>query len=215
MSNVIFVLVEILVDTPPSTVPLTTAESPQPPTPHRVNNQVSFPIPPTWDGISHLSYQGPRAALAQVFSGFQESARFVDTIHQLSIDMDVDIFFVKLISIARLLDEEEKRGIAENLSEEELALFDLLTGPNIKLSKKEHEQFKKVAKELLDTLKAERLVLDWRKGQKTRAAIRVAIFDALEQLPELYINQLYDQRYELVYQHVYEMYLRGSQNLYT
>jgi len=122
---------------------------------------------------------------------------------------------VKLISIACSLDKKEKRGIAENLSEEELAIFYLLTRPTIKLSKKEHEQVKKVTKELLDTLKAERLVLDWRKQQKTRAAVRVAIFDALEQLPEPYTNELYDRKCELVYQHVYEMYLGGSQNLYT
>jgi len=129
--------------------------------------------------------------------------------------IDVDVFFVELISIVRSLDKEEQRGIAENLTEEELAVFDLLTRPNIELSRKEREQVKLVAKELLDTLKAERLVLDWRKQQKTRAAVRVAIFDALEQLPEPYTNELYDQKCELVYQHVYEMYLGGSQNLYT
>ena len=82
---------------------------------------------------------------------------------------DVDTFFVELISFARTLSEEEQRGVSENLSDEELALFDLLTRPNIKLNPKEREQVKQVAKELLDTLKAERIVLDWRKQQKTRA----------------------------------------------
>ncbi len=81
---------------------------------------------------------------------------------------DVDTFFVELISFARSLSEEEQRGISENLSEEELAIFDLLIRPNIKLNKKEREQVKQVAKELLETLKAERIVLDWRKQQKTR-----------------------------------------------
>lgn len=119
---------------------------------------------------------------------------------------DVDTFFVELVSFARSLSEEEQRGVAENLTEEELAIFDLLTRPNIKLTKKEREQVKQVAKELLDTLKAERLVLDWRKQQKTRAAVRVAIFDALEQLPEPYTPELYGQKCELVYQHVYEVY---------
>ena len=38
----------------------------------------------------------------------------------------------------------------------------------MKLSRKEKEQVKQVAKELLDTLKAERLVLDWRKKQQAR-----------------------------------------------
>ena len=119
---------------------------------------------------------------------------------------DVDTFFVELVSFARSLSEEEQRGVSENLSEEELALFDLLTRPNIKLTPKERERVKQVAKELLDTLKAERIVLDWRKQQKTRASVRVAIFDALEQLPAPYTTELYNQKCELVYQHVYEIY---------
>jgi type I restriction enzyme R subunit len=125
---------------------------------------------------------------------------------------DIDTFFVEVISFARSLSEEEQRGVSENLSEEELAIFDLLIRPNIKLNKKEREQVKQVAKELLDTLKAERIVLDWRKQQKTRAAVRVAIFDALEQLPEPYTKDLYEQKCEVVYQHVYEAYAGMGQN---
>jgi type I restriction enzyme R subunit len=123
---------------------------------------------------------------------------------------DIDTFFVEVISFARSLSEEEQRGVSENLTEEELAIFDLLIRPNIKLNKKEREQVKQVAKELLDTLKAERIVLDWRKQQKTRAAVRVAIFDALEELPEPYTKDLYDQKCEVVYQHVYEAYTGQS-----
>jgi type I restriction enzyme R subunit len=119
---------------------------------------------------------------------------------------DIDVFLAELVTFMGSLDQEEKRGIAESLSEEELAIFDLLTRPNPKLNKKEREQVKKVAKDLLDTLKAERLVLDWRKQQKTRAAVRVAILDALEQLPEAYDPALYGQKCELVFQHVYDAY---------
>lgn len=101
-------------------------------------------------------------------------------------------------------------SFARSLSEEELAIFDLLKRPNIKLTKKEKEQVKQVAKDLLDTLKAEKIVLDWRKQQNTRAAVHVAIFDALEQLPETYTKDLYDQKCEVVYQHVYEAYTRAG-----
>ena len=62
------------------------------------------------------------------------------------------------------MSEEEKRGISEQLTEEELVIFDLLTKPEIKLTKAEEQQVKKVAKELLETLKREKLVLDWRKA---------------------------------------------------
>ena len=39
---------------------------------------------------------------------------------------------------------EEKRAIAEKLSEEELAVFDLLTKPEVGLTEKEIEQVKKI-----------------------------------------------------------------------
>jgi type I restriction enzyme R subunit len=49
--------------------------------------------------------------------------------------------------------EEEKRGISEKLTEEELVIFDLLTKPEIKMTKAEEREVKKVAKELLEKLK--------------------------------------------------------------
>jgi hypothetical protein len=48
---------------------------------------------------------------------------------------------------------------------------DVRTRPEIELTRAERQQVKDVARELLDTLKAERLVLDWRKQQRTRAAV--------------------------------------------
>jgi len=53
------------------------------------------------------------------------------------------------------------------LTEEELALFDLLTKPDPKLTKKQEVEVKKVAQGLLTKLKREKLVLDWRKKQQT------------------------------------------------
>ncbi|PKN91049.1 MAG: hypothetical protein CVU44_21560 [Chloroflexi bacterium HGW-Chloroflexi-6] len=66
-----------------------------------------------------------------------------------------------------------------------------------------------------DAPKAERLVLDWRKQQRTYASIRVAIFDALEQLPEQFTKDLYGQKCEQVYQHVYESYFGAGQSVYA
>ncbi|MDI6784591.1 MAG: DUF3387 domain-containing protein [bacterium] len=65
---------------------------------------------------------------------------------------NIDDLFNQLVQFAQSLNEEEKRGIAENLSEEELALFDLLTKPEMELSKKEIKQVKNVVHELLETL---------------------------------------------------------------
>jgi len=49
------------------------------------------------------------------------------------------------------------------LTEEELALFDILTKPEPKLEKSDRELVKTIAKNLLRTLKEKRnLVLDWK-----------------------------------------------------
>ncbi len=99
---------------------------------------------------------------------------------------NLEEFFDRLLKFVRELQEEDKRGISEGLSEEELAVFDLITKPEMKLTKKEEGQVKKVARELLETLKREKLVLDWRKTQATRAAVRVVVEDKLDELPEVF-----------------------------
>lgn len=127
---------------------------------------------------------------------------------------NADEFFVQLVSFARNLNEEEQRGVSEQLSEEELAIFDILTRPEMKLSRKEKEQIKKVAQELLDTLKAERLVLDWRKKQQTRAAVQLTLEKVLEVLPPVYSQDQYLKKCDLVYQHIYENYYGEGKSVY-
>jgi type I restriction enzyme, R subunit len=128
---------------------------------------------------------------------------------------NVDALFAQLVSFARELSEEEQRGIAENLSEEELALFDLLTRPNLKLTRTEKEEVKAVSRELLDTLKAERLVLDWRKKQQTRAGVQLVIEQVLDKLPPIYSPELYQTKCSAVYQHVYDSYYGMGKSIYA
>ncbi len=128
---------------------------------------------------------------------------------------NIEAFYSQLVSFARSLSEEEQRGVSEQLSEEELALFDLLTRPQVKLSRAEKQQVKLVAQELLTTLKVEKLVLDWRKQQQTRAAVHLAIQDVLDKLPEVYNPTLYVQKCEVVYQHVYEAYYGAGKSVYS
>jgi type I restriction enzyme R subunit len=66
---------------------------------------------------------------------------------------NIETWFAKLTAFAQKLSEEEKRGISEQLTEEELVIFDLLTKPEIKLTKAEEQQVKKVAKQLLENRK--------------------------------------------------------------
>jgi hypothetical protein len=54
-------------------------------------------------------------------------------------DIDAGKLFLELVNFARSLEEEESRHIRENLTEEELVIFDKLTKPEPKLTKKEIE----------------------------------------------------------------------------
>ncbi|QIR36777.1 type I restriction endonuclease subunit R [Tolypothrix sp. PCC 7910] len=126
---------------------------------------------------------------------------------------NVQIFFNDLINFAQELGAEDKRAIAQNLTEEELAIFDLLTKPEIQLTKQEEQEVKQVSKELLKTLKQEKLVLDWKKRQQTRASVEVAIKDILDRLPQSYSAEIYEQKCQEVYQHVYENY-SGQGSIY-
>ncbi len=128
---------------------------------------------------------------------------------------NVETFFTKLVDFAQGLNAEEKRRIAENLTEEELAIFDLLTKPEMTLSKKEELEVKKVAHDLLETLKKEKLVLDWRKRQQSRAAVRLSIEEILDHLPRSYIPELYQHKCDLVYQHIYDSYFGQGQSIYS
>lgn len=128
---------------------------------------------------------------------------------------NVETFFAKLMAFTKRLNDEEKRGLAEQLTEEELVIFDLLTKPDIRLTDQETAEVKKVAKALLEKLKQEKLVLDWRKQQTTRAMVFTTIQDILDQLPRTYTKELYEQKCDTVYQHFYESYMGQGRGVYA
>lgn len=128
---------------------------------------------------------------------------------------NVETYFDRLVEFAKDLTEEEKRTISENLSEEELAVFDILSKPDIGLSTKERNQVKKAARDLLNALKAEKLVLDWRKRQQSRAQVKVAIEEILDkELPPKFTPEIYKKKCDVVYQHIYDSYFGKNQSIY-
>jgi type I restriction enzyme R subunit len=130
--------------------------------------------------------------------------------------VNVEEFFNRLVALAQALNEEEKRAIAEQLNEEELAIFDLLTKPEMDLTQKERKQIKTVARELLAKIKQEKLVLDWRKRQQSRAQVRVTIEEILDRgLPEKFTPEVYRQKCDLLYQHFYDSYFGEGQSVYA
>lgn len=130
--------------------------------------------------------------------------------------LNVETFFEQLMLFTRALDEEEQRGLAEGLTDEQLAIYDLLTRPGPDLTEAEKKQIKRVAEDLLATLKRDKLVLDWRKGQQTRAAVKVEIEKELDQgLPASYDASLFQQKADAVFAHIFDSYWDDGRSIYS
>lgn len=120
--------------------------------------------------------------------------------------VNTEAFFQELLKFSDALDQEEARSLSEGLTEEQLAVFDILMRPAPELTEAEKAQVKTVAEDLLVTLKRGKIVLDWRKEQNTRAAVRVAVEETLDRLPEKFTRQIYAQKCDAIYQHVFDSY---------
>ena len=128
--------------------------------------------------------------------------------------VNVEEHFRRLVEFIERMKEEEARALAEQLTEEELAVFDLLTRPEMTLTAKEELAVKKVAQDLLGRLKKEKLILDWRKRQQSRAAVRVCIEEVLDLLPRAYSPDTCREKCDGVYQHVYDSYWGADRGVY-
>ncbi len=93
-------------------------------------------------------------------------------------------------------------------------MFDLLMRPAPDLSEDEKSQVKRVAEELLVVLRTEKLVLDWSKEPTTRAAVRVAVEETLDRLPERFTRPIYIQKCNAVYEHVFDSYSDDGHSVY-
>ena len=82
------------------------------------------------------------------------------------------------------------------------------------LTKAQEAEVKKVVKELLEILKAEKLVLDWRSRQQARAAVRQFIEIELDKLPEVYTPEIFEAKCDRTYRHVYDHYVGPGQSVY-
>jgi type I restriction enzyme R subunit len=98
--------------------------------------------------------------------------------------LGVEAFFEALKALVATMEEEERRAAREGLSEDELAVFDLLTKPKPKLTKAQEVAVKKVARELLGKLEDQLAVAEWQTKQQTRAAVQSTIRFTLNELPE-------------------------------
>jgi type I restriction enzyme R subunit len=184
-----------------------------------------------WKGLQEAFRQGrPRTAAQRLRSLLSARITALVRLNPLRVDLverfeklvadynagslNTEAFFQELLKFGETLTQEEARSLSEGLSEEQLAIFDLLMRPAPELSGDEKTQVKRVAEELLAILKRGKIVLDWRKEQSTRAAVRVAVEETLDRLPEKFTRQLYAQKCDAVYQHVFDSYWDDGHSAY-
>jgi type I restriction enzyme, R subunit len=128
---------------------------------------------------------------------------------------NIEELFQELLALSKTLTKEQQRHVRENLTEEELTVFDILTRPGPDLSPEERAEIKKVSHNLLDRLKGI-LTLDWRKRVTTRARVQAAIEGILDEgLPRAYTPELYQGKCKALFEHVYENYVGSGVSVYT
>jgi type I restriction enzyme R subunit len=117
----------------------------------------------------------------------------------------VEATFAALVELAASLDDEQRRAAEEGLSDDELALFDLLFKD--KISQADRERLKQASRSLLSSIRSLlRPMPDWTQKVATQAEVKVFILDALyETLPrppftEGETEQIAERVYEYVWQ---------------
>lgn len=129
--------------------------------------------------------------------------------------LNIDEYLRRLISLSQDLSEEERRAVVEDMTEEELAIFDLLTQPEPVLDDAERELVKAGAKHLLAHLH-DKLVLDWRRKAATTSGVRTTIRDVLDaELPaDPYPPELFDAKVKAVFDHIVSAYGDDGSSVY-
>ena len=119
--------------------------------------------------------------------------------------------FAKLVDLANSLSAEQRRAAEEGLSEDELAVFDLLKKEN--LSRADREKVKLASQNLLDSVRKLIAPLErWTEKEQTQAEVEVFILDhVFELLPSPPFSD--DEKQviaKLAYQHVWQQSVGGS-----
>ena len=119
--------------------------------------------------------------------------------------------FAKLVDLVKALDAEQRRAAEEGLTEEELALFDLLQKEA--LTKVDCERIKLASKNLLESLRKLIAPLDrWTEKEQTQAEVEVFILDKLSETlptPPFTLAEK-EAAAKQVYRHVFEQSLSGQ-----
>jgi type I restriction enzyme R subunit len=127
----------------------------------------------------------------------------------------VEEIYKQLLTLSLQLSQEQQRHIRENLSEEELAMFDILLQSAPDLSDSDRAKVKQSARELVERIKA-LLVLNWQQKSSARAKLKLQIEEALDiGLPRAYTPELYQQKCEAVFAHIEQAYPERDKSVYS
>ena len=122
-----------------------------------------------------------------------------------------DDFFEKLLEFMEKLKAEEERHIKEDLTEEELEIFDLLRKE--KLTAIEEKKVKLAAKMLYETLikkKSELFVVGWYNDPQPKEKVKSEIISVLNSfLPDSYGRDVFTKRSNIVYEHIIDQAITG------
>lgn len=140
--------------------------------------------------------------------------KFLDLIEEYNLGAyTAEEFFNRLKDFISDLEHEDKRTVREGLTEQELAVFDLMV-QEAPLNDKERNEVKSIAKELVEKMQ-ELLVIDWRKKQRTKARVKNMIEEILDNLPESYDDDLWPKTCSEVFMHIYEKYPGQGKSVYA
>jgi type I restriction enzyme, R subunit len=144
----------------------------------------------------------------------------VERIEQLITDynagsVNIDEYLRRLITLSKDLSDEEHRAVLQDMTEEQLAVFDLLTQPEPVLDDAERALVKASAKRLLEHLQ-DKLVLDWRRKASSTADVRTTIREVLDtDLPEdPYPPEIFDRKVQAIFDHVASAYGDDGSSVY-
>lgn len=131
----------------------------------------------------------------------------------------VEQTFEALMNLVLELGGEEQRVVREGLTEEHVAVFDLIVHHKEALPKKARNRVKDVARDLLAAVKEELSRLDdWRAKEQTQARVRTLIYDFLYDdktgLPEEFAPEEIEALSNVVFLHVYTQYRSSEDHPY-
>lgn len=146
---------------------------------------------------------------------YQRYQEIIDEYNRGKDSVTIEETFKRLIDFVNSLSEEEAETKREGLTEEQKAIFDIIRKPD--LLETEKKKIKKIAIELLDELKKDKLKVEqWADKSVTAAAVFNTVSKTLfELLPyPTYQTDDVDLKTNMVYEHLKRQYFGGGISIY-